>query len=81
MDQFEIEKLKNAAENGRFFCIAVAFIMLFTGHPVLSFLMALPIGASIFVDAMPENVSGKASFIVYFYTVVVAGISLLNIIW
>lgn len=83
MDQFEIAKRMNMAENGRLFVCGLFFINLLTGHPLLAFLALLSVAAAIFVDMIPTfaplAVRNGASLSVYVYTAAIAFLSFVNL--
>lgn len=80
MDILEIEKLKNAAENGRCFLCMLAFINLLTGNPLLAFIAILPIGFAVVIDRMmPPGLAGVAALVNLLVVVAVTAASLVNL--
>ncbi len=85
MDSYEIERMKNIAENGRCFMTILALVNLFTHHAFLALLSALPIAAAIFVDMMPTSTVTEfrrrrdASVTVYAFAAVITFISFINL--
>lgn len=79
-DLYQIALRKNVAENGRCFCVMLAFINLLIGSPLLAFLSILPIAGAIAVDLTPdENIKYRASWVIYIFSALIALATFINV--
>ncbi len=55
MDDFKMARAKNAAENGRLFCVLLLAVALFEHLPTLALMAAIPVGAAAIIDRIENH--------------------------